>query len=212
MVKHLKAATALLLTLLLVLSAGMVGINPHLSAQDEVTALAAVNTEEEWDLVKQQHQVSTVSPSNATINLFDYWATPNRTDPDGDDSNGDGLTEGNTPSDFYNQQINAGHLLVFRRQGNVGAYGRWNQSFLQGIVQSQLGSDGFPHLQIDLEESLANNEGTRLEGRPSDESLQYLFDPAYPFSFPAFPRASCLCHFSVFFFHAVSFSLSLCCP
>ena len=28
----------------------------------------------------------------------------------------------------------------------------------------------------------------------------YLFDPAYPFSFPAFPRASCLCHFSVFFF------------
>ena len=115
MVKHLKAATALLLTLLLVLSAGMVGINPHLSAQDEVAALAAVNTEEEWDLVKQQHQVSTVSPSNATINLFDYWLT-GRNDAEGvlDDTgnyvNTDNLRE------VYTNGINANHALLFRRQ------------------------------------------------------------------------------------------------
>ena len=175
MVKHLKAATALLLTLLLVLSAGMVGINPHLSAQDEVTALAAVNTEEEWDLVKQQHQVSTVSPSNATINLFDYWLT-GRNDAEGVlDGTGNYVNTDNL-REVYTNGINANHALLFRRQIRT-AWWNHDSSGQQkdGIVQNVLGSDGYPVLN--LTETDIQTGDSHLVGRDPNESLAYLFDP-----------------------------------
>lgn len=109
-----------------------------------------------------------VSPLGTTINLFDYWLTKQQTDPD--DVN---------PPNFENEGINHNHALLFGNgMGDDGQpdYGDWNkwtgdESPRTGIVDSQLGADGYPVLDLTI-------RGTAIDGRKGDESLAYLFNPA----------------------------------
>ena len=93
------------------------------------------------------HLVETVTPTNTTINLFDYWAT------NGANDNSQNIT--NTGAG-----INGGHTLKFNN-GQGSDFNKWTgkeQGPCREIVQNTLGSDGYPVL----------SEGT--------ESLSYLFD------------------------------------
>ena len=107
-----------------------------------------------------------VSPLGTTINLFDYWLT-NQTDSD--DVN---------PIDFEDRGINQGHALLFGNgigdmQNNYGDWNKWTKGNdpRKGIVDSQLGADGYPVLDLTI-------SGTAIDGRKDDESLAYLFNPA----------------------------------
>ena len=107
-----------------------------------------------------------VSPLGTTINLFDYWLTEQQTDSD----------QVNPPN-FENRGINQGHALLFGN-GMGDDYGYWNEwtegvSPRKGIVDSQLGADGYPVLKLPNPTSGA---GT-INGRDGRESLAYLFDP-----------------------------------
>ena len=44
-----------------------------------------------------------------------------------------------------------------------------------GIVQDQLGEDGYPHLNIDTSQAVDSN----IKQRNGNESLAYLFDPTF---------------------------------
>lgn len=106
-----------------------------------------------------------VSPLGTTINLFDYWLTEQT---DSDQVN---------PTNFENRGINQGHALLFG-SGMGDDYGYWNEwtegvSPRKGIVDSQLGADGYPVLKLPNPTSGA---GT-INGRDGRESLAYLFDP-----------------------------------
>ena len=106
------------------------------------------------------HTVQGVTPFGTTINLFDYWISAQ------DDA------DNNNPADYKNQGINAGHILNFGAgmgqsqkpyEANETNVNQWTQTAQPrtGIVQNELGDDGYPHLN-------ANVGGT--------ESLSYLFD------------------------------------
>lgn len=108
------------------------------------------------------HLVNGLSPSGTTIDLFDYWID-NQT-----------AFDNNNPTDFHNKGINSNHRLLFGRgmQGNqYGSLNNWtgNISPRTGIVQNELGSDGYPVLNN-------QTDGSWISERPSDESLAYLFD------------------------------------
>lgn len=116
----------------------------------------------------EQNTFVGVSPLGTTINLFDYWLTTKQTDPD--DVN---------PPNFENRGINQDHALLFGNgMGDDGQpdYGDWNKwtegkDPRKGIVDSQLGKDGYPVLDLTI-------SGTAIDDRKGDESLAYLFDPA----------------------------------
>ena len=106
------------------------------------------------------HTVQGVTPFGTTINLFDYWISAQ------DDA------DNNNPADYKKQGINAGHILNFGAgmgqsqkpyEANETNVNQWTQTAQPrtGIVQNELGDDGYPHLN-------ANVGGT--------ESLSYLFD------------------------------------
>lgn len=106
------------------------------------------------------HTVQGVTPFGTTINLFDYWISAQN---DADNNN---------PADYKNQGINAGHILNFGAgmgqsqkpyEANKTNVNQWTQTAQPrtGIVQDELGDDGYPHLN-------ENVGGT--------ESLSYLFD------------------------------------
>ena len=173
MEKQMKKATALILSLLLVVSVGITGVIPHLSAEEGALPLAEVSSEEEWALVKEQYQVSTVSPSNATIHLFDYWTGDDRDAPEA------ATLRDTDPIDYPNRNVNGfqnlgindGHALLFRRTNpNMGT---WNNGADTELVQSKLGRDGYPVLNLSNE--LLAQSG--LSDRPGRESLAYLFSP-----------------------------------
>lgn len=116
--------------------------------------------------------VNGLSPNGTTIDLFDYWIT-NQTDAD--NSNGKDL-------DFISQGINSGHALLFGngldsyndKKGSAW-FGTWNTwtgdaSPRTGIVQQELGTDGFPVLNVDTENA------SQLSNRSGTESLAYLFN------------------------------------
>lgn len=108
------------------------------------------------------HLVNGLSPSGTTIDLFDYWID-NQT-----------AFDNNNPTDFHNKGINSNHRLLFGRgmQGDqYGSLNNWtgNISPRTGIVQNGLGSDGYPVLNN-------QTDGTLISGRPTNESLAYLFD------------------------------------
>ena len=106
--------------------------------------------------------LETVSnPIGSTMNVFDYWIDSQKED----DSRWD--------TTWANRGINANHRLKFRRlDQDVDARKGDLNSFLGGsvvnqeIVQSTLGSDGYPVLS------------TKKGG--DGESLAYLFNPAVP--------------------------------
>lgn len=106
------------------------------------------------------HTVQGLTPFGTTINLFDYWISAQ------DDA------DNNNPADYKNQGINAGHILNFGTgmgqsqkpyEANKTNVNQWTQTAQPrtGIVQNELGDDGYPHLN-------ENVGGT--------ESLSYLFD------------------------------------
>lgn len=108
------------------------------------------------------HLVNGLSPSGTTIDLFDYWID-NQT-----------AFDNNNPTDFHNKGINSNHRLLFGRgmQGNrYGSLNNWTGNIIPrtGIVQNELGSDGYPVLNN-------QTDGSLISERPSDESLAYLFD------------------------------------
>lgn len=108
----------------------------------------------------REHTVQGVTPFGTTINLFDYWISAQ------DDE------DNNNPADYKNLGINAGHILNFGAgmgqsqkpyEANKTNVNQWTQTAQPrtGIVQNELGDDGYPHLN-------ENVGGT--------ESLSYLFD------------------------------------
>lgn len=114
----------------------------------------------------EQNTFVGVSPLGTTINLFDYWLIDQKAR---DDVN---------PPNFENEGINKDHALLFG-SGMGNNYGYWNQwtegvSPRKGIVDSQLGKDGYPVLKLPNPTSGA---GT-INDRDGNESLAYLFDPA----------------------------------
>lgn len=128
-------------------------------------SVAAAGELPSWPPAYEEDTFVGVSPLGTTINLFDYWLT-NQTDPDG----------GN-PDNFEDKGINQGHALLFG-SGMGDDYGYWNEwtegvSPRKGIVDSQLGADGYPVLKLPNPTSGA---GT-INGRDGRESLAYLFDP-----------------------------------
>ncbi|MCQ4023273.1 MULTISPECIES: SpaA isopeptide-forming pilin-related protein [unclassified Ruminococcus] len=106
------------------------------------------------------NRVETVSSTNTVTNLFDYWVSQNKNDPD------------NVEADL-NGKINQDHALKFVHGDQEGAsvLNKWTGDGLnplQGVVQNNL-VDGYPVLS-------GNYQG---EGTVSTESLEYLFNPAY---------------------------------
>ena len=148
---------------------------------DEAEALAAtlqvggVETYTELQLPSDDpplsaHIINGLSPNGTTIDLFDYWIT-DRTAPD----NGNNMSDVDA---LVNKGINANHALLFGRgmddDDQLGYWNIWTNSVSPeiGIVQNELGEDGFPVL------NLAGKIGTesKLTGRNETESLAYLFD------------------------------------
>lgn len=106
------------------------------------------------------HTVQGLTPFGTTINLFDYWI--------------DAREAEDIPNvaDYKNLGINAGHILKFGTgmgqsqkpyEANETNVNQWTQTAQPrtGIVQDELGNDGYPHLNANV-------------GRT--ESLSYLFD------------------------------------
>ncbi len=110
-------------------------------------------------------RVKTDTSTNSVINLFDYWITPNRTDPDWYDPVKNNLLE---------TGINNGHDFKFTMGSKEGSYplNYWTGAGAlprSGIVSPNLDSNGYPVLS-------GNND---INGTTSTESLRYLFDPTY---------------------------------
>lgn len=110
------------------------------------------------------NRVDTNTSANSVINLFDYWITPNRTDPD----------NVNPVPSLLETGINKDHDFKFTKGAPSGSYnlnywtGRGKLP-LSGVVSSNLDSKGYPVLS-------GNND---INGTTSTESLEYLFNPAY---------------------------------
>lgn len=109
------------------------------------------------------HVVSnTVTPSGIVLNLFDYWVTNKRTDPDT-----------GTGKDYSNSGINNGHYLKFSSTGlgdQDNSINKWIGSSTprSGIVAPQL-SGGYP----ELTEGKVYDENKNTTKK---QSLEYLFD------------------------------------
>ena len=109
------------------------------------------------------HVVSnTVTPSGIVLNLFDYWVTNNRTDPD--NSTGD---------DYSDRGINKDHYLKFRSSGlgdQSNSINKWtsNSTPRSGIVAPKL-SGGYPELMAGKVYDGSGNTSKK-------QSLEYLFD------------------------------------
>lgn len=109
------------------------------------------------------HVVSnTVTPSGIVLNLFDYWVTNKRTDPDT-----------GTGKDYSNSGINNGHYLKFSSLGlgdQDNSINKWIGSSTprSGIVAPQL-SGGYPELT-------AGKVYDENKNTTKKQSLEYLFD------------------------------------
>ena len=99
-----------------------------------------------------------VNPPGATLNLFDYWTTEQRNDPD----------YPNGGEYDVNGGINEDHALKFVVGSGSPKANEWTGSSggtRPNIVQPLLGADGYPAL-------------SGQQGLNSTESLSYLFSPA----------------------------------
>lgn len=106
------------------------------------------------------YTVDTVTPHGTTINLFDYWTR----DRDANDYPAAGLTE-EEKAQIANSDsgINSGHDFKFT--SGISGVNNWQPLPRTGIVEDELGSDGYPTL-------VQNNS----IGINNVESLAYLFD------------------------------------
>lgn len=119
-----------------------------------------------------EHIVPGISPLGTTIHLFDYWLDSQTADDSGK----------NHSTPFLSKGINNGHALLFGKgldgnKNNIGDWNKWtgNEEPYKGIVKSNLGGDGYPHLN--LSDKL---EDTLHESTDGNQSLAYLFDPEKP--------------------------------
>lgn len=120
----------------------------------------------------RDHIVQGISPLGTTIHLFDYWIE-GQTAAD---------NEVNHSTPFLSKGINNGHALLFGKgldgnKNNIGDWNKWTgtKNPYPGIVKSNLGGDGYPHLN--LSDKL---EDTLHESTDGNQSLAYLFDPKIP--------------------------------
>lgn len=102
------------------------------------------------------HAVDTVTPHGTTINLFDYWVY----ERDSDDYGNPNDTNINNPD----SGINADHAFDFST-GSYDSYNKWHRMPTTGIVENELGADGYP--------VLAASSGIDAADL---ESLAYLFN------------------------------------
>ena len=116
----------------------------------------------------QDKIINGLSPNGTTIDLFDYWITSQTAADDVNDM-----------EKFINQGINANHALLFGKGMNKASeLGDWNiwtgegKPPRTGIVEDELGDDGFPVLNL----AGKINNASKLTGRNGTESLAYLFD------------------------------------
>lgn len=155
---------------------------PDLTAQDfeirstDETALTVKigsrQNDKDASTVAESHTIDTVSPSNVTLNLFDYWLSDRAYNDRNDKSTAVICPFG----------INQGHGLLFFTNN---APGTWNQFTgtkagpRTGIVQDKLGKDGYPTLDLSSQKFHASGSFTSACGTyDPTESLQYLFNPA----------------------------------
>lgn len=128
--------------------------------------------------------VSTVSPGNVTINLFDYWISA-----EGymDSSVADDVSEAasaQTPKwgPLVTSGVNNGHALLFRKSNSMGSWNSWTGSSggRKGeIVKNTLAANGFPQLNIGNPPFNATgiwNNSFLEYTYDKEETLQYLFD------------------------------------
>lgn len=117
-----------------------------------------------------EHTLEGVSSAGTTIDLFDYWIVSQESGDQGT----------NLGTQFLSQGINNGHPLIFGKSmgQNTNGIGAWNQwtggaSPYAGIVASTLGADGYPRLNVTIDDTTAPQH----VGKDGQESLAYLFDP-----------------------------------
>ena len=121
--------------------------------------------------------VETVNPSNLNMNLFDYWVTGNYGENDNKTSNN---TTYSANSTFWESGINNGHEFKFTYGFGKGT-GYINEgtgdTVREGIVNSTLGSNGFPVLnQGHVFAGATENSSIGSTSVQTNESLSYLFD------------------------------------
>lgn len=152
---------------------------PDLTAQDfeipntDKTALTvkigSSQNKEDASTVAESHTIDTVSPSNVTLNLFDYWLSDRAYNDRNDKSTAEICPFG----------INQGHGLLFSGK----APGTWNQFTgakkgpRTGIVKDKLGENGYPTLDLSKFKASDSFTDDACGTYDPNESLQYLFDP-----------------------------------
>ena len=146
------------------------GKQPMPSAPDGEGTGSSADTKQKVDF--DEHTVkNTVSPSGTAINLFDYWLT-NQSDADSPDILGH-----KKPEHYQTNGINKGHALKFVMGGGFDESGVANQytgsgqGAKRGILNPNLGADGYPVLS-------GNPAGDTEHGENPKESLSYLFNPS----------------------------------
>ena len=149
MQNYAKRSWAMIVSAAMVLTVGVVGGTAMAEEGGLFDIMPAAVTD-------AKNKVEGLTPDGINIDLFDYWLTEQEA-PDREwSSTGSATIKGN------NQGINADHTLKFN-PGTDSTSGRWNTwtsstTPRTGIVQNELGDDGYPVLS-----------GSR-------ESLAYLFN------------------------------------
>ena len=157
-------------------------------AEDGASDDAAPAADFAADEAYADHTVTGVTPSNVTMDLFDYWITGQGDADDGADT-----------YQNMNRGINDGHALKFAKNGfgtEGGNYGRgapsdasinnWTGKTgdtrrggpFSGIVSGTLGADGYPVLASGNRYLGSRNDlRTSTRDTTSSSSLAYLFAP-----------------------------------
>lgn len=121
----------------------------------------------------EAYMIDTVSPSNVTLNLFDYWLLAQ--------GYYDQHTDG--PADvFYNTGINKEHGLLFKKNNVSGEWNNWTgqkSDVRRGIVKKLLNENGYPELNLKAQFKASGQwaAGSQTISYNPEETLAYLFDP-----------------------------------
>lgn len=120
------------------------------------------------------YMIDTVSPSNVSIDLFDYWID----DQYLNDYYGEDKFE------VLSQGVNKNHGLLFRKNASEGSWNGWTGNtggVKENIVKSQLSQQGYPDLNIKDGFNANGTWNTSDENGQKltyslNEDLSYLFD------------------------------------
>lgn len=141
---------------------------------DKLALTITIGTEKNKDTAisqnKEPYTIDTVSPSNVKLNLFDYWLSSDAY-YDGNDTGMNVLAP---------LGINQKHGLLFFKNSANGLWNAWTQARQPprtGIVKNELGTDGYPALNLQNAFGANGSFGPSYDRYNPEESLQYLFDP-----------------------------------